>query len=93
MAADSLARSTLTPVAIALVIALDMGGFDIPEDVPGVDDGVAGAVMPGSPSPGVRFVEQPNTANEAIAAAAANPRNPPRKFSVLLCIEASSFIA
>ena len=47
MAADSLARSTLTPVAIALVIALDMGGFDIPEDVPGVDDGVAGAVIPG----------------------------------------------
>jgi hypothetical protein len=41
MAADSFARSTLTPAALAI------GGFDVPEDVPGMDDGVAGAVMPG----------------------------------------------
>jgi hypothetical protein len=49
MAADSLARSTLTPAAAALAI----GGFEVPDDVPGVDEGVAGAVMLGWPSPGV----------------------------------------
>ena len=47
----------------------------------------AGAVMAGWPSPGVRFVEQPNAANEAIAAAAAKPRKPPCKCCVFLCIE------
>ncbi|MEA2328803.1 MAG: hypothetical protein QOE68_3762 [Thermoanaerobaculia bacterium] len=62
------------------------------EDVPGVDDGLVGAVMDGWPSPGVRFVEQPNAAKDAIAAAAANPRKP-YKCCVCLCIEASSFIA
>jgi hypothetical protein len=70
-----------------------MGGFDVPDDVPGVEAGVAGAVMPGWPSPGVRLVEQPNAANEAIAAAAAKPRNPPCTCCEFLCIEASSFIA
>src|SRR5437660_12266417 len=50
-----------------------------------------GAVMAGWPSPGVRFVVQPNAANDAIAAAAANPRKPPYKCCVFLCIEASSF--
>jgi len=89
MAADSFARSTLTPAEYALAI----GGFDVPEDVPGVDDGVDGAVMAGWPSPGVRFVVQPNAASDAIAAAAANPRKPPCKCCVFLCIEASSFIA
>ena len=87
IAADSFARSMLTPVVYALAI----GGFDVPEDVPGVEDGVDGAVMAGWPSPGVRFVEQPNAANEAIAAAAANARKPPCKCFVSLCIEASSF--
>jgi hypothetical protein len=43
MAAESFARSTLTPAAAALAI----GGFDVPEDVPGTEDGVAGADMPG----------------------------------------------
>jgi hypothetical protein len=43
MAADSFARSMLVPCTNALA----MGGFDVPEDVPGVEDGVAGAVMPG----------------------------------------------
>jgi hypothetical protein len=82
MAADSLARSTLMPSAAALAI----GGL-VPEDVPGVADGDAGAVMAGWPSPGVRLVEQPNAANEAIAAAAAKPRKPPCKCCVFLCIE------
>jgi hypothetical protein len=88
-AAESLARSTLTPCEYALAI----GGFDVPEDVPGVAEGVAGAVMAGWPSPGVRFVEQPNAVNDAIAAAAANPRKPPCKCCRFLCIGASSFIA
>jgi hypothetical protein len=43
MAADSLARSTLTPSEYALAI----GGLDVPADVPGVVDGVDGAVMAG----------------------------------------------
>jgi len=43
IAADSFARSTLTPSANALAI----GGFEVPEDVPGVADGVEGAVMAG----------------------------------------------
>jgi len=90
MAADSFARSMATPVVYALDIALVMGGFD-PEDVPGVDDGVDGAVMAGWPSPGVRFVEQPNAAMDAIAAAATKARKPPCKCCVFLCIEASSF--
>jgi hypothetical protein len=42
IAADSFARSTLTPSTYALA----MGGL-VPEDVPGVADGVAGAVMAG----------------------------------------------
>jgi hypothetical protein len=42
MAADSLARSICIPIAAALAI----GGFD-PDDEPGVDDGVAGAVIAG----------------------------------------------
>jgi hypothetical protein len=85
--ADSFAWSMLAPAALA------MGGLDVPEDVPGTDEGVAGAVMPGCPSPGVRFVEQPNAANETIAAAAANPRNPPCKCCVFLVIKASKDIA
>src|SRR5438270_12958695 len=68
-----------------------MGGFDVPEDVPGVVEGLDGAVMAGWPSPGVRFVLQPNAANDAIAAAAANPRQPLCKCCVFLSIEASSF--
>jgi hypothetical protein len=86
MAADSVARSMLTPVVYALAI----GGFD-PEDVPGVEEGVDGAAMAGWPSPGVRFVEQPNAAMDAIAAAAANARKPPCKCCVFLRIDASSF--
>jgi hypothetical protein len=43
MAADSFARSMLAPPTYALA----MGGFDVPEDVPGVEEGMAGAVMPG----------------------------------------------
>jgi hypothetical protein len=43
MAADSFARSMLTPVVKELAI----GGLDVPEDVPGVDDGMDGAVMAG----------------------------------------------
>lgn len=90
MAADSFARSILMPVVYALDIALVMGGFD-PEDVPGVEEGVDGAVMAGWPSPGVRFVEQPNAAMDVIAAAAAKARKPRGKCCVFLCIEASSF--
>ena len=86
IAADSFARSMLTPVEYALA----MGGF-VPEDVPGVEDGMDGAVTAGWPSPGVRLVEQPNAAKDAIAAAAANARKPPCKCCVFLCIEASSF--
>src|SRR5213080_1885698 len=89
IAAASFARSTLMPAAAALAI----GGFDVPDDVPGVDDGDEGAVMAGWPSPGVRLVEQPNTANDVIAAAAANPRRPPCKCCVFLVIEASRYIA
>jgi hypothetical protein len=43
MAADWFARSMLVPATNALA----MGGLDVPEDVPGVDDGMAGAVMAG----------------------------------------------
>jgi hypothetical protein len=43
MAADSFARSMLVPSTNALA----MGGFDVPEDVPGVEEGVDGAVMAG----------------------------------------------
>ncbi|HEX3579801.1 MAG TPA: hypothetical protein VHY33_14655 [Thermoanaerobaculia bacterium] len=64
---------------VPAVNALAIGGF-VPEDVPGVEEGVAGAVMAGWPSPGVRFVEQPKAASDAIAAAAANPRKPPCKY-------------
>jgi hypothetical protein len=42
MATDSLARSTLMPSTYALA----MGGL-VPEEVPGVADGVADAVMAG----------------------------------------------
>jgi hypothetical protein len=64
--------------------ALAIGGLDVPEDVPGVAAGLDGALIEGVPSPGVRLVEQPNAAREQIAAAAANPRNSPRKCCVWL---------
>src|ERR1700756_23786 len=82
MAALSLARSTLRPASIALAI----GGFTVPDDEPGVADGMMGGAVDGSPSPGVRFVVQPNTAREATITAAANPRKPPRKSFVSLRI-------
>jgi hypothetical protein len=75
-----LARSTL--------VALAIGGFTaVPEDVPGVEEGVlAGDVIPGCPSPGVRLVEQPNAAREQTSAATAMPRKPPFSFCVCLGI-------
>jgi hypothetical protein len=49
-AAASFARSILCPTAAALlcptIAALAIGGF-VPEDEPGVEAGVAGAVMDG----------------------------------------------
>jgi hypothetical protein len=47
MAAESTARSTLAPYELAI------GGFDVPDDVPGVAAGVEGGDIAGWPSPGV----------------------------------------
>jgi hypothetical protein len=85
MANASFARSTCVPTWYALAI----GGFDVPEDVPGVDDGLAGGAMTGCPSPGVRFVEQPNAAKETVRAETAIQRRPPFEFCLFLRIFAS----
>jgi len=45
MAAASFAREMLAPMSAALALAI--GGLDVPEDVPGVDEGLDGAVMAG----------------------------------------------
>src|SRR5713226_3919229 len=83
IAAESLARWTLMLMSIALAI----GGFDVranePDDEPGVAAGVMGGLVDGWPSPGVRFVVQPNTASEQANTAAVKP---PRKLCVFLCI-------
>jgi hypothetical protein len=85
MAAASFAREILVPISAALAI----GGLEVPDDVPGVDEGVEGAAMAGWPSPGVRLVEQPNTVREVMSAAAATPRKPPVSCSVFLRMRAS----
>jgi hypothetical protein len=58
-------------------------GSTVPEEEPGVDVAfgatgpAAGALIAGSPFPGVRFVVQPNTARELLSAMAARIRRPP----------------
>jgi hypothetical protein len=63
---------------LASIIPLAIGTFpEVPDDVPGVDAGATvGAGDDGIPSPGVRFVVQPNAAMERVRAAAPARRNP-----------------
>src|SRR5689334_12160620 len=55
----------------------------VPDEEPGVDvefgatDPAAGALIAGSPLPGILFVEQPNAASEPVSAIAATIRSAP----------------
>lgn len=65
-------------------IPLDPDVVVAPDDEPGVDvafgatEPAAGALIAGSPLPGILFVEQPNAANEPVSAIAARIRRPGR---------------
>jgi len=85
IAAASFARSMLRPTSAALAI----GGF-VPEDEPGVEAGVAGAVIDGWPFPGVLLVEHPNVAREHANAAAAITRKPLLPFCLSLMVASST---
>src|SRR5258708_7506876 len=80
--AGSWGRWTRRLMSMALS-ALVMGGFDVPEDDPGVAAGLSDGDIDGSPLPGVRLVEQPSRAMEQTKTATAKP---PLKFSVSLRI-------
>src|SRR5437763_16170446 len=79
IAAASFARSMLCPTVAALAI----GGF-VPEDEPGVDEGVAAGDIDGWPFPGVLLVVQPNAAREHASAIAEKARKPLLPFCLSL---------